>query len=103
MRIRATDDRQRLWDDLEEATGHGHTSQALDAAARHYVRMYGGTAAQPTGVVDELLDAARGADGGLGEREIAQILDTPELGVNVEVSRRRSKTAAAEESESKKR
>ena len=81
MRIRATDERERLWDDLEEATGHGHTSQALDAAARHYVQCRGDTAAVPTGTYAELLQAARDADGGLGPEQIAEILDTDELPV----------------------
>ena len=67
MRIKSTDDRERLWDDLREATGEGHTSQALDAAARHYVRCRGGTAAVPTGTYAELLVAARDADGGLAD------------------------------------
>lgn len=99
MRIQSTDERERLWENVREATGHGHTSQALDAAARYYVRMHGDTAAHPTGVVDELLDAARAADAGLDEQEIAEILDTPELGVDVEITQERSKTAAAEERE----
>jgi len=99
MRIQSTDTRERLWEQLREATDHQHTSQALDAAARYYVRMYGDSAAQPTGVVDELLDAARAADGGLDEQQIAEILDTPELGVAVEVNRRRSTTPAAENDE----
>lgn len=97
MRIQSTDTRERLWEQLREATDHQHTSQALDAAARYYVRMYGDSPAQPTGVVDELLDAARAADGGLTEAEIAEILDTPELGVDVQVTRERSKTPAAED------
>jgi hypothetical protein len=96
MRIQSTDERERLWEDLREATGHGHTSQALDAAARYYVQMYGNSAAQPTGIVDELLDAAREADTGLSETEIAAILDTPELGVGVEVAYHREITPAAE-------
>ena len=95
MRIKTTDTRERLWEQLREATDHHHTSQALDAAARYYVRMYGDSPAQPTGVVDELLNAARAADGGLDEQEIAEILDTPELGIDVEVTRRRSTTPAA--------
>jgi hypothetical protein len=95
MRIQSTDTRERLWEQLREATDHQHTSQALDAAARYYVRMYGDSPAQPTGVVDELLDAARDADGGLDEQQIAEILDTPELGIDVEVTRRRSTTPAA--------
>jgi hypothetical protein len=95
VRIKTTDTRERLWERLREATDHQHTSQALDAAARYYVRMYGDSPAQPTGVVDELLNAARAADGGLDEQEIAEILDTPELGIDVEVTRRRSTTPAA--------
>lgn len=81
MRIQSTDDRDRLREDLREATGHGHTSQALDAAARHYIQCRGDTPVVPTGTYAELLDAARAAAGGLDEQEIAGILDTPELGV----------------------
>jgi hypothetical protein len=95
VRIKTTDTRERLWEQLRNATDHQHTSQALDAAARYYVRMYGDSPAQPTGVVDELLNAARAADGGLDEQDIAEILDTPELGVDVEVTHRRSTTPAA--------
>jgi hypothetical protein len=81
MRINSTDERERLWEDLREATGNGHTSQALDAAARHYVRCRGDTAAVPTRTYAELLAAARDADGGLGPEQIADILDTDELPV----------------------
>lgn len=79
MRIRATDERERLWDDLEEATGHGHTSQALDDAARLCVKLRGDTTAVPTGRVKQLLRAADDADAGLGAGEIAGILDNDEL------------------------
>jgi hypothetical protein len=85
-----------LWEQLREATDHQHTSQALDAAVRYYIRMYGDSAAQPTGVVDELLDAARAADGGLDEQQIAETLNTSELGVDVEVTRRHSTTPIGE-------
>jgi len=81
MRIKSTDERERLWDDLREATGEGHTSQALDAAARHYVRCRGDTEDVPTGTYAELLQAARDADAGLGPEQIADILDTDELPV----------------------
>jgi hypothetical protein len=37
MRVNSIDNRERLWKDLREATGEGHTLQALSAAARHYV------------------------------------------------------------------
>lgn len=81
MRIKSTDNRERLWEDLREATGEGHTSQALDAAARHYVQCRGDTAAVPIGTYAELLQAARDSDGGLGPEQIATILDTDELPV----------------------
>jgi hypothetical protein len=83
MRIQSTDNRERLWEDLRGATGEGHTSQALDAAARHYVQCRGDTAAVPTGTYAELLAAARDANGGLGPEQIADILDTDELPVDV--------------------
>jgi hypothetical protein len=81
MRIQSTDERDRLWENLREATAEGHTSQALDAAARHYVRCRGDTTAVPTGTYAELLAAARDANGGLGPEQIADILDTDELPV----------------------
>jgi hypothetical protein len=71
----------------------------LNAAACYYVRMYGDSAAQPTGVVDELLNAARAVDSGLSEAEIAEILDTPELGVDVKLTHHRTTTSAAENGE----
>jgi hypothetical protein len=55
-----------------QSTGHQHTIQVLNAAA------------QPTGVVDELLNAAHAADGGLGRQEIAETLDTPKLSVSID-------------------
>jgi hypothetical protein len=81
MRIKSTDNRERLWEGLREATGEGHTSQALDTAARHYVQCRGDTAAVPIGTYAELLQAARDSDGGLGPEQIATILDTDELPV----------------------
>lgn len=99
MRIQSTDTRERLWEQLREATDHQHTSQALDAAARYYVRMYGDSPAQPTDVVDEFFDAARAADSDLDEQKIAEILDIPELGADLEVTRRRSTTPAIKSDE----
>lgn len=52
--------------------------------------------AQPSGVVDELLDATRDADGSLNEQQIAETLDMSELGVDVEVTRRHSTTPIGE-------
>lgn len=94
MRIEKTDRRERLWEDLRKATGHGHTSKALDDAAQYYVRMRGKTEAQPTGVLEELLSTAR-EEGSLTEEEIADILDSPEIAVTVD--RSRSISGVAEE------
>lgn len=79
MRIKSTDDWKRLWEDLREVSGEGHTSQVLDAAARHYIQYRGDTAAVPIGTYAEPLRAAD--DGGLGPEQIAEILDTDELPV----------------------
>jgi CTP:molybdopterin cytidylyltransferase MocA len=67
-----------------QSIDHQHTSQVLNAAARFYVRIYSNSAVQPTGIVDELLNAAHAADGDLNGQEIAEALDTPELGVSVD-------------------
>jgi len=37
VRIRKTDEREALWDELQEATGEATLSKALDHAARHYI------------------------------------------------------------------
>ena len=37
VRIRKTDEREALWDELQEATGEATLAKALDRAARHYV------------------------------------------------------------------
>ncbi len=84
VRIKSTDERERLWETLRDATGKGHTSQALDDAARFYNRMAGESAAVPEGKIDELLQQAR-AEGSLTVEEIAEILDTPELPVDATV------------------
>ena len=42
MRIKSTDERTRLWENLCEATGESARSKALDRAARYYLRMCGG-------------------------------------------------------------
>lgn len=80
MRINKTDERERLWETLEQTTGEGHTSQALDKAARYYDRMHGDTAAVPTGVLDKLLAEAHDQDS-LTPEQIAEIVTTPELPV----------------------
>lgn len=37
MRIRATDERRELWEELKQATGESTKAGALDVAAAHYV------------------------------------------------------------------
>jgi hypothetical protein len=37
VRIRKTDEREALWDELQEATDEATLAKALDRAARHYV------------------------------------------------------------------
>lgn len=86
MRIEKTEKRERLWSDLRDATGKGHTSKALDTAARYYLRMRGDTNAVPTGQLEELLAAAEDR-GSLTPAEIAEILDVDELPVKYETDR----------------
>jgi|GEM_PF-905121 len=82
-RIRLTEDRDRRLSQLEDATGESTRSGSIDVAARYYVRMAGGTSAQPRGVVEKLMSAAV-ERGSLTPQEIAEIVDTPELGVEYE-------------------
>jgi len=83
MRIQSTDERKRRWEHLQEATGESTTSGALDVAAKHYLRMAGGTTAMPTGALEELLRAAE-ERGSLTGEEIAEILSTEELPLEYE-------------------
>jgi len=85
MRIEATDVRERKWENLKEATGEGHKSTALDAAADYFLQMAGGTTAVPNGRVEELMERAV-EQGTVTPEEIAEILDTDELPVEAEVS-----------------
>jgi hypothetical protein len=50
MRIKTTEDCDRLWENLCEATGENARSKALDRAARYYLRMCGGVAADGRGI-----------------------------------------------------
>jgi len=83
MRIETTDERERLWGNLVEATDQSAKSKALDDAARYYCRMRGDVAGYGTGKIEELLEAAN-ERGSLTASEIAAILDTRELPVQVE-------------------
>lgn len=85
MRIHDTEERERLWSDLLDATGENTKSGALDEAARYYVRMAGGTSAVPNGAVAELLALAE-EQGSVTVEEIADVLDTPELPVDAQTT-----------------
>lgn len=85
MRIEATEARERKWENLKEATGEGHKSTALDAAADYYLKMAGGTTAQPTGALAELMERAV-EQGSVTPEEIADLLDTEELPVEANTS-----------------
>jgi hypothetical protein len=85
MRIKSTDDREQLWDNLCEATNEQARSKALDAAARYYLKMCGGVAAYGRGDVQHLLDVAE-EHGTLTAPEIAAILDERELPVEYETT-----------------
>lgn len=77
------DRRERIYESLVDATDENAKSKALDDAARYYLRMAGGNAANPTGALTELLTAAE-ERGSLTGAEIAEILDAPELPVEFE-------------------
>lgn len=81
--IKRTDSRDRMWEHLEDATGEGNTSAALDVAARYYLRMRGDTDAHPVGLLEELLATAE-EEGSLTATEIAAALDAPELPIEYE-------------------
>lgn len=85
MRIKATEARQRKWRHLKEATGKGHKSTALDAAADYYLKMRGDTTAVPTGRLQELMELA-GEQGSITSEELAEILDTEKLPVEAETT-----------------
>jgi len=85
MRIKTTDDRERLWENLCEATDEQARSKALDRAARYYLRMCGGVAAYGRGDIQTLLDAAE-EEGSLTASQIAAILDERELPVTYETT-----------------
>lgn len=81
MRIEATEERKRKWENLKEATGKGHKSTALDAAADYYLKMRGNTTAVPNGALEQLMQRAS-EQGSVTPEEIAEILDTEELPVS---------------------
>lgn len=78
------DRRERRYDNLEQATGEGTRSGALDVAADYYIRMAGGNDAVPTGQVAELMQLAED-QGSVTAEEIADVLGTDELPVRASV------------------
>ncbi len=80
MRIKSTDDRKQLWENLCKATDEQATSKALDTSARYYLKMCGGVAAYGRGDIQHLLDVAE-EKGSLTPQEIAAVLDERELPV----------------------
>ena len=83
MRIETTEERDRPWENMCEATRENARSKALDRAARYYLRMCGGVAAYGRGNIQTLLDEAE-AQGSLTAPEIAAILHERELPVTYE-------------------
>jgi hypothetical protein len=87
MRIKTTEERDRLWENLCEATDENARSKALDRAARYSLRMCGGVAAYGRGDIQTLLDEVlTEAQGSLTAPEIAVILDERELPVTYETT-----------------
>jgi hypothetical protein len=78
IRVRMTEERERRLKNLLEATGENTKSGAIDAAAKYYVRMAGGTNAVPAGKLEELMQLAT-EQGSATAGEIAEILETVEL------------------------
>lgn len=76
-----TDRRERVYECLEEATGEDTRVGALDVAADYYLEMAGGTAAHPTGALEELMQLAV-EQGSVTAPEIAEVLDVDELPVD---------------------
>ena len=85
MGIQMNDRRERLCENLKEATGKGHKSKALDQAAAYYLRMHGDTVVYSTGAIDEVLDAAE-AEGSLTAQQIADLLDVDELCIEYKIN-----------------
>lgn len=78
MRIEVDDRRERLYENLMEATGESYKSTAIDTAARFFIRMRGGTTAVPRGALVDLLAKAEDQGAVTGE-EIVDVLSTREL------------------------
>lgn len=80
-----TDERERLYSNVVEATGQRAKSKAIDDAARYYCRMRGDVAGYGIGQIEKLLRAAD-ERGSLTASEIAEIVDARELEVTYRTS-----------------
>ena len=80
MRIRTTEQRERQWDALQEATGENTVAGAIDVAVTYYLAMHGDNMVAPTGAVPELMERAT-EQGSVTAAEIADVLDVDELPV----------------------
>lgn len=78
--IRKTDARERLYENLRDATGENTTAGALDVAASYYLQMAGDNPGVPNGAVKELMEVAT-EEGSVTPEQIAVILGTDELPV----------------------
>lgn len=80
-RIRLPDRRERLYDELQDATGENSTSRALDEASETYLQLVGRNHVETgDGALGALLSAAD-ERGGLRAEEIAEILSDHDLPV----------------------
>lgn len=86
MHIKSTERREREWEALQEATGESTTSGALDVAARYYLLMAGGNAADPQGRLVELMHIAE-EQGSVTPAEIAEVLNVEELPISYKTKR----------------
>ena len=85
MRIADTDERDRRWERLKDATGEETKSGAIDVACKYYLHMGAVDVGTRVGTMSELMDAAA-TRGSLTAPEIAEILDCDELPVEAETS-----------------
>ena len=83
MRIADTDERDRRWERLKDATGESTKSGAIDTAAKYYLHMGETDVGHRVGAVNDLMEAAA-ERGSLTAPEIAEILDCDELPVQAD-------------------
>lgn len=82
MRIEVTEERERKYNNLLDATGENAKSKAIDVAADYYIQM-AGCDAVPTGQIEKLMQLAVD-EGSVTPEQIAEVLDVGELPVEHE-------------------